>query len=358
MRVMTCIAMALLMTLAAGVQAGIGDSDLDGDVDSADFAALEPCLDGPGMPPTGCDSFDIDSSGAVDMRDFATFQCNFHGQGPLPGSLDVSWIHGSPSCSTDSNPPIQVHRYNDNTFILRQNKCIHFEAPFIYVLFGDEKVFIQDTGATSSASIFPIQSTIQDLIDEYEADHGLAQLDVVVTHSHSHGDHVAADGQFSGQPGTTVVGLSSFAVRNFFGFTSWPDEVVTYDLGGRVLDIMGIPGHQSASIAVYDRQTDILLTGDTLYPGRLYINNWGQYQDSTQRMVDFASGVNIEHVLGTHIEMSSTPGDDYPIGTLYQPDEHVLELGLEHLVELNDAVQAMGASPSFEVHDDFIIFRL
>ncbi len=353
-----CLALCAALLFSVPLLAGIGDSDLDGDVDAVDFAALESCLDGPVATSPGCELFDLSNNGTVDMRDFASFQQNFHGDGPIPGTLNVTWIHGSPSCSSDPNPPIQVHQYNDNTFILRQNKCLHYEAPFIYVLFGDEKVFIQDTGATSSSSAFPIQATIQDIIDTYEVDHGLAPLDVIVTHSHSHGDHVAGDGQFSGEPNTTVVGLSSFAVRNFFGFTSWPDEVVTYDLGGRVLDVMGIPGHQAASVAVYDRQTDILLTGDTLYPGRLYINDWDEYQDSTQRMVDFTIGLNIEHVLGTHIEMSSTPGDDYPIGTVYQPDEHVLQLGIEHLIELNDAVQAMGASPSFEVHDDFIIFRL
>jgi hypothetical protein len=59
--------------------------------------------------------------------------------------------------------------------------------------------------------------------------------------------------------------------------------------------------------------------------------------------------------MGTHIEMTSTPGVAYPYGTTYQPNEHDLQLGLDVLVELNAAVQAMGGNPVYQVHDDFII---
>ena len=63
-----------------------------------------------------------------------------------------------------------------------------------------------------------------------------------------------------------MVGLSSTAVASFFGISAWPTEIVEYDLGGRIIDVIPIPGHQSAHIALYDRQTGLLLTGDTLYP--------------------------------------------------------------------------------------------
>ena len=32
-----------------------------------------------------------------------------------------------------------------------------------------------------------------------------------------------------------------------------------------------IPGHDVASIALYDRVTGNFMTGDSLYPGRLYV---------------------------------------------------------------------------------------
>jgi hypothetical protein len=154
------------------------------------------------------------------------------------------------------------------------------------------------------------------------------------------------------------VGTSQTAVRNFFGITTWPTQIVTYDLGGgRVLDVIPIPGHQSASIALYDRQTGILLTGDTLYPGHLFISAWTDYKASILRLANFTAAADKQvcHVLGTHIEMTSTPGVHYPYGTVYQPNEHVLQLTRDTLLELNAACQAMGNTPVQQVHDDFII---
>ena len=43
----------------------------------------------------------------------------------MSGSLDVTWIHGAQDCQTNTDPPIQIHRYNEHTYILRQNKCIN-----------------------------------------------------------------------------------------------------------------------------------------------------------------------------------------------------------------------------------------
>ncbi|HZL99000.1 MAG TPA: MBL fold metallo-hydrolase [Planctomycetota bacterium] len=272
---------------------------------------------------------------------------------PTPGTFPADWIFGA--CATD--PPLQVHAYNQDTYILRQGKCTNFEGPFIYLLFGQDKVLQLDTGAGG----VPIQATVQGLIDGWLAARGQASIQLIVAHTHGHGDHVAGDAQFAGKPDTTLVGTSQAAVAAFFGFTSWPNDQVTYDLGGRVVDLLAIPGHQSASIAVYDRDTALLLTGDTLYPGFLFISgavsggNFAKYQASIQRLVDFTADRPVSWVLGTHVEMKSTPFQSYPYGTNFQPLERDLQLTRQHLLELNAAVQAMGSSPHVETHADFII---
>ena len=93
----------------------------------------------------------------------------------------------------------------------------------------------------------------------------------MVAHSHGHHDHVGADGQFSDRPATTVVPVDVDSVRTFFGFdTTWPSQVVSLDLGGRLLEIIGSPGHHEAAITIYDPWTRILFTGDTVLPGRLF----------------------------------------------------------------------------------------
>ena len=83
---------------------------------------------------------------------------------------------------------------------------------------------------------------------------------------------------------------------------------MTYDLGGRTVDVIPLPGHQTAHIALYDAATRILFTGDSLYPGRLYFPkaDFATYKASIQRLVDFTADKPVNFVLGTHIEMTTT----------------------------------------------------
>jgi glyoxylase-like metal-dependent hydrolase (beta-lactamase superfamily II) len=265
--------------------------------------------------------------------------------GLSPGTLAVSWMHGAPNCNQSTDPELQVHAYNPTTYIIRQDKCRTFEAPFVYVLIGGTSALLLDSGDLTSTTL---RTTVRGLI---------GSRPLLVAHSHSHGDHVRGDATFAGQPATTVVGTTRAAVQAAFGITSWPDTVGQHDLGGRVLDVLAIPGHEQAHIALYDRQTGLLLTGDSLYPGLLFVNDWTAYRASIARLRDFAAARPIAHVLGTHVEMSATPGVVYPYGTTYQPNEHVLQLALAQLVELDAALAALGPTPPAQpqVHDDFII---
>jgi glyoxylase-like metal-dependent hydrolase (beta-lactamase superfamily II) len=107
------------------------------------------------------------------------------------------------------------------------------------------------------------------------------------------------------------------------------------------LDILPIPGHQPASIAVYDRRTGILLTGDTFYPGRLYVRDTSAFANSIDRLTAFAANHRVTHMLGAHVEQTRTPFRDYPIGTVDQPEEHELDLGRARLVELDSVVRKL-----------------
>ncbi len=274
-------------------------------------------------------------------------------------NLNVNWIHGSDPCSANTDVPFQVHAYNDNTFILRENKCINYEGPFIYLFFGQEKVFMQDTGAAPPANsgiAFPIRETVQKIIEEWSTKHGTTKMQLLVTHSHAHGDHTGGDAQFVNQPDTTLVGKKPDEVQAFFGIKDWPNEQVTLDLGGRTLDIIPIPGHEAASIAVYDRSTKLLLAGDTVYPGRLYVRDWPIFKASIGRLADFVKTHDVAQVLGTHIEMSNKPGVDYPVRTTYQPEEHALAMTPANILELYDALLKMGDAPVRETHNDFIVY--
>ena len=135
-------------------------------------------------------------------------------------------------------------------------------------------------------------------------------------------------------PGVTLVAAAVPALQKAFAISNWPAQIGSIDLGDRVIDVIPIPGHQPAHVAYYDRKTGVLLTGDHLYAGRLYVPDFAAYLASTRRMVQFTEGKPVAHVLGCHIEQSATPFVDYPVGTKYQPQEHSLELGRAHLLEL------------------------
>jgi glyoxylase-like metal-dependent hydrolase (beta-lactamase superfamily II) len=273
-----------------------------------------------------------------------------------------TWIHGAPDCSRTTDPPIQVHRFDDDTYVLRQSKCSDpgtsqdpwpsFEAPFIYLLFGTSRIMLVDTGASPSPDRFPIGETVRNLIAQRGA---AAALPLFVCHTHSHGDHTAGDAQFPSETGATVVRYRPEDVAAFFGIENWPDQIVTYDLGGRILDVFAIPGHEPAHIALYDRNTRLLLTGDTLYPGLLVVNDWAASRQSIARLASFVSRNAVSFVVGAHIEMKSTPGKWFGYPCLYQPGEHVLELEARHVSQLHAAVEALGSDPRTDRHDDFII---
>ena len=253
--------------------------------------------------------------------------------------------------------PLQVHAYDPHTYLLRQSKATSYEAPFIYLLFGNERAIMLDTGATKDPAVFPLRSTVDRLIADWLDANPREGYELVVAHTHGHGDHVAGDGQFAGRPLTTVVSREVDAVGEFFGFTDWPGEVVTFDLGGRVLEVTGIPGHQPAAIAIYDPWTGFLLTGDTVYPGRLYALDFPAFVDGLERLADFAAARQVTHVMGCHIEMTRRPGRDYPLGALYQPDEPPLEMTVAQLVAVRDAARSVAARPGAHTFDDFIIFN-
>jgi glyoxylase-like metal-dependent hydrolase (beta-lactamase superfamily II) len=250
------------------------------------------------------------------------------------GTLPVTWVTGGPDCP--AVPGWQTHAYNSSFYILRQSGCTHYEKPFLYLMLGAERALLVDTGAGKSDAA----SVVMKLVGSRA---------LTVAHSHAHGDHTAGDSGFSGLSKVTVVPATVEAQNKVFGEG-------TVDLGGRIVDILAIPGHEPAHLAYYDRATGILLTGDHLYPGRLYVSDFAAYEASTRRLVEFTATRPVAHVLGAHIEQSSTPFADYPVRTTYQPKEHVLELGRAHLLELLAGLEAMREKPVKASFRDFTIW--
>jgi glyoxylase-like metal-dependent hydrolase (beta-lactamase superfamily II) len=273
------------------------------------------------------------------------------GAGLERGALPESWAESPDACAT-RQADFRLHEYNADFYILRQSGCTNYEKPFLYLIFGDGQALLVDTGARGARVAEAIAAALKHWADA----HGKPIPRLIAAHSHAHGDHIAGDSALAAMAGVTVVGTSPEAVQRFFGLKTWPDSSAPFDLGGRPLDILPIPGHERASIAIYDRRTGILLTGDTMYPGRLYVADAAAFAKSARRLVDFTRDIRVAHVLGAHIEESRTPFLDYQIGTKFQPEEHRLELSRGHLLELNDAVVQMGTTVVRRAMADFTIW--
>jgi hydroxyacylglutathione hydrolase len=279
----------------------------------------------------------------------AAFAAPVHANAPS-GLADTDWNRGSKDCAKNEDPALEVYRFDADSYILRQNKCVDFEAPFIYVLFGQHTVLVLDTGATADPVRFPLYETVQDLIGQRDQQ----EIRILVAHSHSHGDHRAADPQFRGKPGVTLVEADAEAVRAYFGFSAWPNGSASVDLGGRRIEVVPAPGHQDEGIAMYDSRTAWLLTGDNLYPGRLYVRNWNEFRSSIARLAKFSQARRVSAVLGAHIEISSS-GTLFEAGSTFQPNEASLALTSADLARLDRVLRDAGNEPREIVTSKFVV---
>jgi len=250
-------------------------------------------------------------------------------------------------------PDWQVHEFNEDFYILRESGCTHYEKPFLYLIFGKDRALLQDTGAGKADT----KSIVDNVISKWLRRKGRESIPLVVVHSHAHGDHTSGDTQFRNQSGVELAPATVEGQSKVFGISRWPEAQGQIDLGDRVIDAIAIPGHDAAAVALYDRRTGVLLSGDNLYPGRLYVRDWGVFAASVARLVQFTRSRPVTHILGTHIEQKNQAYRDYPVGSLYQPQEHVLELGRAHLLELQDAMQKH-PNPQRLAYRDFTIWPM
>jgi glyoxylase-like metal-dependent hydrolase (beta-lactamase superfamily II) len=151
-----------------------------------------------------------------------TASINFAGDRPVRREIDVAWIHGSPSAEQNIDPAIQVFDYDEHTVILRQSMSIDREAPFLFLLFGNTRAVLIDTGATASAEVFPLRRVVDGLVQRWTAAHPRPGYGLLILHSHAHYDHIAGDGQFAGRPDTEIVGADLRSVRGVFRFRRKP----------------------------------------------------------------------------------------------------------------------------------------
>lgn len=250
---------------------------------------------------------------------FLMVSCNFFRQnssqplsleGPNNGTFPVRWN----ICEKDTEPIIQKWRFKKSTFIFRQSLCTSFEAPFMYFLVGDNEALLFDTGTRNEKVSRELFATIEALRESKK---------VYVVSSHRHSDHIGGDWIFKdkSKENYTLIG------------GDWAGKEKTIDLGNRKLIILPVPGHDNSSIAIYDEKEKLLLSGDTLYPGHLFVSDWSKIKESFKHLFAFSMDHKIDWILGGHIELTAEQ-EFIPYGSESRKSEFPLQLPIDFLKQV------------------------
>jgi len=214
-----------------------------------------------------------------------------------------------------ADPWFEVYKAAPQVFAIYEP--FQSEETISYLILGHKRAVLFDTGM----GIGDLKKTVS----------ALTRLPVVVLNSHSHNDHVGDNWQFN----TIYAFDMDFTHHNAYGSREdaqaeiAPDEICgelpkgfdpkTYstrpwritryihdgekiDLGGRTLEIIATPGHTPDSMSLLDRANGLLFTGDTYYPGTIWLyrpeTDLEAYAASIRKLAALAP--ELKTVLGAH----------------------------------------------------------
>lgn len=177
-----------------------------------------------------------------------------------------------------------------------------------YLILGEDRALLFDTGMGISR--------ISDVVGQ------LTDLPVTVLNSHTHMDHIGGNAEFGSivamdtdytrtrseglaneqvreevapaalcAPLPTGVTEDSYAIRPWT-ITEVATDGHTIELGGRVLEIVAVPGHTPDAVALLDPEAGYLWTGDSFYEGPIWLfapeTDLASYAGSVDRMAALA----------------------------------------------------------------------
>jgi glyoxylase-like metal-dependent hydrolase (beta-lactamase superfamily II) len=280
---------------------------------------------------------------------------NYQCEGPAPGTIGFRWIFGSVIAARNTDPRVQVMQYNEDTYLLRENICVHWEGPFTYLLFGNKGALLIDTGATPQAAWYPLRKTVDGIIARWAKMRGKSNvpLRVVMTSGEDLAQNQGLQ-QFIGRPDTTLAPTTLADMKTFYGFqTSWPHGKGQIDLGDRVIDVLPTPGTHKDGVSFYDPYCNLLFTGDLLYPGKIQIGNDQDFVSSLKLLKQWKNTHPVKWVLGGHIDMQFLPGKAYPRFYTYKPYERLLQMEPALIDEALSAAQEIVGKETVLVRADF-----
>lgn len=208
------------------------------------------------------------------------------------------------------DPWFEVYEVRPHVFAIYEPH--QAEEVISYLILGDKQALLFDTGL----AIGNVQQVVQ----------SLTKLPVIVVNSHSHNDHVGdnwqfdhvagmdtaftrqnakgsrADAQAELEPGSVCGHLpAGFDAETYatkpWKIDQWIHDGSKFDLGGRVIEVIATPGHTPDAIALIDRANGLLFTGDSYYPGPIYLyrpeTDIDAYESSMTKLAALSKQVNL-----------------------------------------------------------------
>lgn len=127
----------------------------------------------------------------------------------------------------------------------------------MYLIVGTQKAILLDTGMGTG----DLKGFVSELTDK--------PIEVVI--SHAHPDHILQANQFDkvymSDKEKEIVKILNINV-DVSGFIDIK-EGDRFDLGGRIIEVIELPGHTPGSIVLLDRENRLLFTGDAIGSGHV-----------------------------------------------------------------------------------------
>jgi glyoxylase-like metal-dependent hydrolase (beta-lactamase superfamily II) len=217
----------------------------------------------------------------------------------------------------------EVYRVDSGVYAIAEP--YQFQEVISYLIVGSERALLFDTGL----GMVPIRPVVAEL----------TTLPVSVLNSHTHYDHVGGNAEFdsvfaidtdytrantAGFPHELLKGEASpeafcrpargldpaaFATKPYRP-ARFISDGYRVELGGRTIQVLQVPGHTPDAVALVDSAAGLLWTGDSFYPGPIWLyvpeTDIDAYRASVDRLVAWAP--RVRKVLGAHNVAVSEPG--------------------------------------------------
>ena len=214
-----------------------------------------------------------------------------------------------------NDPWFEVYRVAPATFAIYEPH--QAEEVISYLIVGTKQALLFDTGM----GIGNIKAVVA----------RLTSRPIVVLSSHTHDDHVGGNWQFpfifgvdtaftrANAKGSREDAQAEIArdqicgalPKNFdpakYSTRPWKISLFVHDhfkvnLGGRTVEIIATPGHTPDAISLIDRANGLLFTGDTFYPGEIWLyrpeTDLPAYLASVKKLAALAPEIKL--VFGAH----------------------------------------------------------